>query len=76
MKSKTTPWYSGDVNPVRRGVYERKYTTGKAIINRYCYWTGEFWCLGGHTPFEAVQLSFFYGAAVRQKLPWRGLIKE
>lgn len=68
----TTPWYPGSIKPIRPGVYQRQYTTGKAVIERYCYWNGKFWCLSAVTPWQATQW-IDYGAAARQQLPWRGL---
>lgn len=70
-----TPWFPGTDKPVRRGVYLRQFTTGKAVIERYCYWSGEYWYMSDLTPDRAMQW-VQSGPAARQQLPWRGLIKE
>ena len=69
---KLTPWFPGDVKPVREGVYERDYinaSPGKF----YCYWNGKFWGLYGTNP----KISMWYQdkPSTEQNLPWRGVVK-
>ncbi len=69
---KLTPWYPGDVKPVREGVYERDYinaSPGKF----YCYWNGKYWGSFYTVPSGAVRYRDIKSAA--QNLPWRGVVK-
>ena len=74
MKSKTTTWFAGSVKPKRVGVYQRQFTTGKALMERFCYWSGEYWYMSDTTPDRAMTW-VQSGPAARQQLPWRGLVK-
>ncbi len=71
-----TEWFDG-VDPVRVGVYERKFRTwsGNAPLLRFCYWDGEHWYLGAETPSEAA-LRVNLGPTLAQNLPWRGVVRE
>ena len=65
-----TEWISGDLKPVRVGVYERKYLEDI----RYCNWTGEFWCTGAYGVHFAA--NHCIDRSFRQDALWRGLTEE
>ena len=72
---KLTPWYHGDVKPVRVGVYQRDYS-GTSIghsRSHYCYWNGKFWGLYATNPKIAAWLQ--NSSSADQNLPWRGVAK-
>ena len=72
---KLTPWYPGDVKPVRVGVYQRDYsgTTFSCHRSQYCYWNGRHWGMYGTTVSSAKRWS--YAVSGWQVLPWRGVEK-
>ena len=61
-----TPWFSGDVKPVRNGVYERKGMN--AIM--WSKWDGESWCISSSTHGVA---TLHENRSNYQTLQWRGL---
>ena len=66
---KTTPWFPGDVKPVRVGVYERR---GQSRNRLFSNWNGVAWGILAVCPFTAARL----GERIRsnyQRLKWRGL---
>lgn len=64
-----TPWFPGDVKPVRKGVYQRR----AGFLGVYSYWNGRFWCLGDNSPFGAKDSFAISHASQAQSKPWRGL---
>lgn len=66
-KKELTPWFDGDVKPVRVGVYQRKVDSGFY----YCHWDGSIWCFGGGP--EPHYAWTYDSPAFNQSLPWRGL---
>ena len=70
---KLTPWYPGDVKPVREGVYERDYGAAGLLEHRYCYWNGKWW--GLYSTLPAGALWFKNKQSTSQNLPWRGVAK-
>lgn len=66
-----TPWFPGEVKPVREGVYQRMYNKNSRDI-RYCFWDGA-WRVG----YWDVESADWYrrGFAHDQNLPWRGIHK-
>lgn len=68
---KMTPWFPGDVKPVRVGVYQRHYSFEN---DRFCHWNGLFWSNNGRTVDIADQFSEVESRV--QDLPWRGLAEE
>jgi hypothetical protein len=64
-----TPWFDGEVHPVRIGVYERDHCGNFS----YSYWSGAEWCFGsltiGGALLNRVPSRF-------QDLPWRGLKED
>lgn len=87
-----TDWFAGSQQPVRSGVYERKYGFGMSMLVLFSYWDNnlKLWGVSGHTPEVAynhwraglrVNRNWFPDApssweASRQSLPWRGLDAE
>jgi putative component of toxin-antitoxin plasmid stabilization module len=66
----TTPWYPGDVKPVRWGVYERRTPVGI----RYSLWDGEQWKYWHRTPMLA--LCCKTASNHQHDLAWRGLTRR
>lgn len=66
---KLTPWFPGDINPVRVGPYERDYDDGNG--SAYCYWNGRYFGWSAETPAAATTKAGQRSA--KQDLPWRGL---
>jgi hypothetical protein len=66
-----TDWFPGSVKPVRKGVYQREYTYGKAKFPFYCYWNGKQWHASANT-VDGAACNFL---APNQSLPWRGVLK-
>jgi hypothetical protein len=72
-KTKLTPWFTGDVKPVRPGVYQRRGVNGRVYYSR---WPGDNWLFGlWYTPSDASHL-FLHRASMHQALPWRGIAAE
>lgn len=70
MSKKLTPWFPGDVKPVRDGVYERRSNIdGMAYFSLYR--GGDWWQMTSSF-FTSVNSKF---RSDRQSLPWRGLAK-
>lgn len=69
-----TPWFPGSEKPARRGVYQRQFSTGKTVFERFCYWSGQYWYMSDTTPDRAMEW-VQSGPAARQSLPWRGVMK-
>lgn len=67
---KLTPWYPGNVKPVRVGVYERDYP-GEGIY--FCKWNGKRWHAGNKKLKLAKKVPI---PSFSQSLPWRGIAKE
>jgi hypothetical protein len=69
-KKKLTPWFPGNVNPTRVGIYERKW---KLLGQHYALWDGFGWSLS----FEGIDNPLLLRAkrsdAAAKNLPWRGL---
>lgn len=63
-----TPWYPGDVKPVRVGVYQTKNQIDKGAV--YQRWNGLFWCLCCDTPDRAATWD---DQSLFQRSKWRGL---
>jgi hypothetical protein len=67
-----TPWFPGDVKPVRPGVYMQ--WCGLELEVGYQYWNGEFWGFWCSTVEAASQ--YKNTCASTQDEPWRGLMEE
>jgi hypothetical protein len=66
---KLTPWFPGDVKPVRIGVYERKWPYGGRV------WTIWNWRNWGHSHFTNTNVRYV-GLGRSQSIPWRGLASK
>ena len=66
---KLTPVFPGSVKPLRRGLYQRRYHTGRF----YCYFD-KTWRFGGVDEKTAMHVRGW--EAMSQSLPWRGLAKK
>ena len=69
---KLTPWFPGNVKPVRPGVYQQMCGSNRNI--GYQHWDGEVWGLWALT--EEAALRYACIQAVTQNDPWRGLAEE
>jgi len=64
---KRTPWFSGDVKPARRGVYERDFA------GWYSKWDGNSWYVGdGRKNVAALERHQMPGGCFQ----WRGLTER
>ncbi len=71
MRVRRTGWLSGEVQPVRKGVYERKFTDGRAGGQPFfCRWNGTWWSLGS---FNLKKAAKEFLPSTSQYLPWRGV---
>lgn len=69
---KLTPWFPGEVKPVRRGVYERFTPTESTPT--FQHWNGEFWGFRGSCIDDAahgIDKSVF-----QFEHKWRGLASK
>ena len=75
-KLKLTPWYPGNVKPVRVGIYERDFTGKYYEPVGYTKWTGEHWT-ASYDDLKTARLCFKYehDEGRWQSLPWRGVRK-
>lgn len=72
--SALTPWFSGDVTPVREGLYQR----GSDDSHFMWYWNSLYWEFGGWAR-EHCDASKVYRSqtlALCQSMPWRGLASD
>lgn len=69
MTAKLTPWFPGDVKPVRPGVYLRELG-GEPYYSR---WDGFSWKFSQKTIRMAAREK---QTSLNQGTPWRGLAKE
>ena len=51
-----TPWYPGDIRPVRNGVYQTKPDKNFPATTAWQHWDGYRWSAFGWTPSHAWQL--------------------
>ena len=65
-----TDWISGDLKPVRPGVYQRKFESG--VIGYSCFYRGYWYCWEA-SPEKAEKVQFM---STHQVKPWRGLAKN
>lgn len=65
-----TPWFPGEILPVRPGVYEREIG-----IPKFSRWDGKQWCkFDSHISIAADQIDRSYMEPHHAR--WRGLAKE
>lgn len=68
---KKTPWFPGDVKPVRAGVYERQFQHG--LTFPYSRWNGSYWCMSDLNCDDA---GCQHEPSSSQFEPWRGLAEK
>lgn len=68
-----TPWYSGNIKPVRDGVYQRLYAADHV---QYCLFKGEKWGLSGSSVEDALEEINVLNSSWYQDLKWRGLSEQ
>lgn len=78
MKAKCTPWFRGDTQPLRIGVYERRKPERLVVFGLpetvYSYWNGSWWGRYGSTPDNAFERRGHMSGMQCQ--PWRGLSEK
>ena len=72
--SQMTPWFPPHIKPVRKGVYEIKYT-GKGPHESYMWatWDGVKWSVGSYKLSDDNHKDFY---VANQKKFWRGFTEE
>ena len=71
-KPELTAWFAGHVRPTLPGVYER---TARYKCQRYSYWDGKCWGIGGASPIYAYRCRGLT-SDYQKTLQWRGLAKD
>lgn len=74
MSKKFTPWFPGDVKPVRKGVYQQISGIGREV--GYQYWDGYFWFAWDEEKAGALREYKHGYRACTQNDKWRGLTEE
>ena len=75
MSGKLTPWFPGDVNPVREGVYQRLFdedTEDEAVV--FSRFDGVDWFTWADSPDRA--LVRIAKSPFKHGVKWRGLAEE
>ena len=73
MKQKLTPWYPGEIKPIRIGFYERMYHRGQAY---FCWWDGAQFGLASEVPSVGkVGVHSILISSPYQNIPWRGMAR-
>ncbi len=67
---KLTEWFPGDVKPVRKGVYQRRFGDGCVVFSR---WNGRAW-MYAHGTIQVAFLETF--PTHNTNLKWRGLAEK
>lgn len=68
--AKKTPWFGGDVKPVRPGVYQQMIGSGAML--GYQRWDGKHWYAWCEAADEAADSDY----PVKARDPWRGLASK
>ena len=73
--SKMTPWFPPHIKPVRKGVYQIKYTQieNTKYLSRYATWNGTYWSAGSYNMDDAYHQQF--NKSIQNKF-WRGFTEE
>lgn len=69
---KVTPWFDGEIKPVRKGVYQ--LFNGTQTMIGYQYWDGEYWYEWDVSPEIAAKIKW-PAASCFQNDKWRGIAK-
>lgn len=70
MSKELTPWFPGDAEPIRAGVYETRISRRKT----FQHWNGVFW--GVYSPTPDVAERFRFTPSSFRSPRWRGLAKK
>lgn len=70
-----TPWFPGDVKPVRPGVYATRDPFGEWDGCTYKFWSGRLWGYASLTVYDAYG-SKHLGPSSLQDNEWRGLASD
>lgn len=73
-KEKLTPWFPGNVKPLRKGVYERDWLDDGP--KWFSHWNGKTWRAGDDIAEVAASAENTNLISDHQKLPWRGLAQD
>jgi hypothetical protein len=73
-KAKLTPWFSGDIDPHRVGVYQR-YLYGRKSVT-YARWDGKKWKAASANIDVASRASYVSGFQRDMQIKWRGLAEN
>jgi hypothetical protein len=75
---KLTPWYPGEIKPVREGVYQRlyPYLSKKEGAIVYCYYEDEKWKSAALSAEKASLSQNKEFASLYQNYNWRGLSEQ
>jgi len=72
--SKMTNWFPPHIKPVRKGIYQIKYTKKQNPAYRamYATWDGTHWSTGSYNLWDEYHKQFY----ANQKKFWRGFTEE
>ena len=68
--AEVTDWFAHQINPVRKGVYQRIESRGNIT---YSLWNGRFWCINCNNFQHAKETTLRTGLP---ELKWRGLAQD
>jgi len=73
--SKMTNWFPPHIKPVRKGVYQIKYTKTEKIayLSIYATWNGTHWSAGSYNLSDRYHKNF---DVANQKKFWRGFTEK
>lgn len=72
-KQTLTQWFTPEVKPARKGVYEVKCKFG---WTGYSQWDGYSWGTWSWRPEGCQDIELMYGASKFQSVKWRGLAEK
>lgn len=71
---KLTPWFSGDVKPVRPGVYRRRFRHFLFGM-QFCRWDGKHWHVGAKRVRTAAIVNAVSWIQLDNVTEWQGVLK-
>lgn len=71
--SDLTPWFPGNVKPVREGVYQRQIPL---YGDAYWVWNGARWLNGGYATPTSAKYHSGTSPSSEQCMKWRGLAAD